>query len=378
MRFNLFKIPVTILPTFWVFLLVVCFQFFAYPQFLLLLLSVLCFSLLFHELGHALAARKFGKNPEITLEGFGGYAQYDSRGLSEEKQCIITLCGPLFTSLLIGISFFFLKNSLLNFYPFKLFCYTMMRLNIYWLIVNMAPLMPLDGGKITQYLLVRLFGFDRGRQIALILGNVTALVGGIYFLLTKTYLFAYLFFYYGWQNLQTLRAEYKRENPSQLVRFQGALDAIEKGDVAKGKALLEKLTQSKDDYFKVRASETLAHVLEKEGDPRLAYKTLLKVDPDKLKGGKWLLCKLAYEKGNYQWVEKFSREIYEIRPTFETALLNAKTFSRLKNPEYSAAWLHTALQFEEAKDFSREEILSDTAFQSTREHPAFQTAGDLS
>jgi Zn-dependent protease len=372
MSFKFLNIPVFIRPTFWLLLLIFSFDPHRTPLQMLLLAFVLSFSLLFHEYGHALAARKFGRDPEITLEDFGGYAAYDGRGLSENQHCIITLCGPLFTGLLIVIPYYLLANYISPFPVLNDFLYYTMRLNIYWLIVNLAPLSPLDGGKIAEYLLKKWLGVEKGYRFSLILGNITALVGGLYFLFFANYLFAYLFLFHGWRNFQIYKSTSSKQKPSAFSLYNQALEALDNKENEKAKSLLIKLSKSKDDYFKVRSVERLADLLERSGSSKEAYKMLSKIDPTKLNAGKWLLCKLAYSQGNYSLAETFSREIYDLRPTFETALLNAKTYAQLKNPTYSLGWLKTALQFEEAQTLSLSDLLADPAFALLRDHPETQ------
>ncbi len=159
-------------------------------------------SLLFHEYGHALTAQKFGRTPEITLEGFGGHASYDGRGLSDREHVLITLAGPLFTAVLIGISYYLLRCQIFAGSPVNIFLYYIMQLNMYWLLVNLAPLHPLDGGKISEYFFRKWVGSERGYRWNLMLGNITALFGICYFLLNNNFMFAYLFMFYGWGNLQ--------------------------------------------------------------------------------------------------------------------------------------------------------------------------------
>jgi Zn-dependent protease len=371
MVFRFLNIPVFIRPTYWLFLLFFCYD----PERAFWKMAALgfvfFFSLLFHEYGHALAAQKFGRSPEITLEAFGGYASYDSRGLSESRHFIITLCGPLFTGLLIAISHYLFKSQIFESYGMNYVLYYTRELNIYWLIVNMAPLSPLDGGKISEYLLGKWFG-AKGHRYSLLLGNLTAVAGALYFFVYGSHLFAFLFLFFGWQNFKIYKSGYVPEKPSAFNLYNHALSALENKNSEKARAIFEKLIKSEDEYIRILSLERLADLLNGEGKTKEAYKTLLKVEPEKLNAGKLLLCKLAYLNGNYALIEKFSRDIYISQPTFEIAMLNAKTFSQLKNSSYSVAWLKTAFQFDDYKNYSCEALLADPAFDSIRSEPQFQ------
>lgn len=372
MQFKFLNIPVNIGSTFWVFLLVFCFQSDLTAFQMLLLAFIVFFSLLVHEYGHALAAKKFRQNPEITLEGMGGFAAYEGKGVSEKEHFIITLCGPLFTALLIGISFMLLKNQVAKSYSFYYFLYWTKTLNTYWLIVNLAPLHPLDGGKITEYFLKKWLGAKKGYGLTLMLGNIAAVAGTIYFLLNGSYMFAYIFLFHGWKNFQHYKLEKRDRNPPSFVLYQQALRALSEKKTLEAKETFKKLIKSKDPYIKARAVEGLAETLLQEGKEKEAYKILLQADPATLTQGKWLLCKLAYNEKNYSLFNAFSKDAYEIKPTFETALLNAKAFSQLQDTFYGSGWLKTALQFPDASHTSLDEILDDPAFDPIRSSPEFQ------
>lgn len=371
MKFNLLNVPVTIQPTFWLFVLIFCFQAQIEPLKMVILAFVLLFSLLFHEFGHALAAQKFGCSPEITLENFGGYASYRNGGLTDAQELVITLCGPAFTALLIAVSSYLLKCQMIHVYEVNYFFFCTKKLNTYWLIVNLAPLSPLDGGKVAEYFLRKWFG-ERGRRYGLVLGTITAAMGTIYFFATESYMFAYLFLYYGWRNLQVYDREFPKRKSSDFCRYNEAMQARENGESEKAKAVLKQLSRSRDEYFKIRSLEGLAAILDQEGKVKEAYEAIAKVDFAKLTSGKWLLCKLAYSQGNYELIAKLSREIYEAHPTFETALLNAKTFAQLQNAEYAVGWLKTALQFDGVQLGAVEGILADPDLDPVRNHPEFR------
>lgn len=371
MNFRFLNIPINIQPTFWLFLLFFCYGPQRSPLQMLILALVLIVSLLFHEYGHALAAKKFERVPQITLEGFGGYASYDGRELPEKHHFLIILCGPLFTALLIGASYYLLEARVSEIGILNYFLYAMMKLNIYWLIVNLAPLSPLDGGKIAEYLLQKWVGSEKGYRWSLILGNITAITGAVYFLFYESYMFASLFLFYGWKNFQ-ISSEHVKQQPSDFSLYSQALQDLENGENEKARSIFKKLIKSKDNYIQILSLQSLADLLDREGKSKEAYALLLKVDPERLNTGKWLLCKLAYSEQNYTLVDRLSTEIYDIYPTFDTALLNAKTYSQLKHADYSVGWLNTAFQFEEAKNFAMDDLLADSAFDPIRSHPPFQ------
>lgn len=367
MKFRLFHIPVIVQPTFWPFLFFFCYSAHAEPMFMLLLAFVLILSLWFHEYGHAVAAVKYGKHPTITLEAFGGYVSYTSGGLDEKQQCLIVTAGPCFTALLMGASYYLLKSHLFASYWANCFCYCATKLNTYWLIVNLAPIFPLDGGQIARYLLRRYVGDEKGTILSLFLGMGAACIGAIYFLFHQELFFACLFLFYGAKAVQDCWAYPVRwRKASGLSLLSDALDLLANEKFSKAQKLFQRLIRSKDASIRTRALQGLAQALERQEKYADAYQLLITHDVSKIAEGKWLLCKLAYGQKNFRLVAQNAHEIYAMRPTFETALLNARAHAHLGEAALAEGWLHTALQFEEAKAVSREDILSDSAFAELR------------
>ena len=69
--------------------------------------AIVFVSILLHELGHALAARRFGARPSIKLHAFGGLT-YTGVHLSRLRQIVISLAGPFmgfaFGALIFAVS----------------------------------------------------------------------------------------------------------------------------------------------------------------------------------------------------------------------------------------------------------------------------------
>lgn len=123
---------------------------------------VLFFSVLFHELGHAAASKHYGfGTSQIVLHGMGGVA-ISRRGYTSPKQgMVIALAGPAVTFLLAagaavllfvyGMAFGSESLSSVPAYFLRL----MIGANIFWLIFNLLPIYPLDGGQTLMHFLRR-------------------------------------------------------------------------------------------------------------------------------------------------------------------------------------------------------------------------------
>lgn len=367
MQFRLFNIPVFVRSSFWIFLLLYTFYASSDPVKMILMAIIIGGSLLIHELGHAFAARKFGRDPEITIEAFGGYATYSSLGLDEKKQFAITFAGPLFTALLIVLPYYFLKNHFFVLYWPNYFSYHLMQMNIYWLLVNLAPLQPLDGGKMAGFLLRKCFG-ERGDYFSIHLGNVTALAGTAYFLFQGNYAFAMLFAFYGMKNFQSGQLQRLSRSPSNpFALLNKAIQLSAKEEFEEAHRIFKPLSRSKDDYIRNHAIESLAILLERQGNAKDAYALLLKGDIEKMRKGSELFLKLAYCEGHYETIIERANTCYQACPTLDVALLNAKAFAQTKHLQLARGWLHTARQFEEAQEIDWGNVLSDPGLAELRE-----------
>ena len=106
-RFSIFGIPVRVHPFFWVTLAIIGGALGANsPQDILRIAFFLLagfVSIMVHELGHALTARKFGAHSEIVLEAFGGYAAYSGVRMTRPQSFLITAAGPA-VQILLGVT----------------------------------------------------------------------------------------------------------------------------------------------------------------------------------------------------------------------------------------------------------------------------------
>lgn len=371
MHFRFLNIPVHIRSSFWLFLIFFCHLYIEPSYEKLIMGGVLIFSLLVHEYGHALTALLFGGRPAIVLEAFGGYAQYNAQGMSAKQQFLITLNGPLLESLLIVIPYYLLKMGTFEHMHYVNYTlYVMMRLNIMWCLLNLIPIAPLDGGFLVRYLLERKFG-ERGLRLSIIVGLISAAVAIPILFMQGFVFFGTLLLIFGVQNFQILQ-RIKSITGNPFSSYINGVEALKNNDLEKGKAILKKLLKSKDTAVKHSAIESVAKLHMSEGEEEKAYELLLNADPQFLKEGKCLLCKLAFERKNYALVGKYSREIYAIEATYEIAILNAKAFAHLDDPAMAGGWLETASQFGEEYAEKLQEDVQHGVFDLVRESEQFK------
>lgn len=151
--FHLFGIPVRISPWFW--LMTALLGWNALDDgFVFLAIWVWCVlvSILVHELGHVFMGQLFGTDGHIVLYGLGGLA-IDSNNLPNRwKRIAVSFAGPLAGFALFGLVWLGLYlaagRELLP--PIKAAVGDLLRINLFWGILNLAPIFPLDGGQISR------------------------------------------------------------------------------------------------------------------------------------------------------------------------------------------------------------------------------------
>ncbi len=136
-------------------------------------------SILVHEFGHALAYRRYRQKPAIVLWGLGGLT-YGEEVLAPKRSIIVSAAGPLTGLVLLGIPGWLAYNatSWTN-GDLKLFLYDVYWLNVVWSLVNLLPLLPLDGGHICESILEIVHGEPR-RQTARLISIPTGFLLGVY------------------------------------------------------------------------------------------------------------------------------------------------------------------------------------------------------
>lgn len=233
LRFSIAGIPVSVHPSFWL----IAILFGASGNLLLLPIWVLVVfvSLLIHELGHALAFRRHGQSSRILLYFAGGLtipeptywgSGYANVGLTANQQIFISLAGPgaglLFAALVLGIvallggSIFTIR--LLGFIPLPLnatvplggivvaaLISMLLWVNIFWGLINLMPVYPLDGGNVARNILVQTNPVDGVRKslwLSVIAGAILALVGLFFF---RSIFIGLLFALLAFQSYQALQ-----------------------------------------------------------------------------------------------------------------------------------------------------------------------------
>lgn len=208
LQFYLGRIPVRVHPGFWV---VGALGHWRPDDLRYTFLWILCLfvSILIHELGHALLMEAFGWAAEILLYHFGGLAfALHYPGRTPWRWIAVSLAGPCAGFAFIGAVFvaaMLLRGSPWLGDPYVGFVVeSLILINLFWGIVNLAPVMPLDGGQVCRSLLDWL----RVRNAESVAATIGLVVGGLIAFAFFSMHFTFggmLFLFLAMQNFATLQ-----------------------------------------------------------------------------------------------------------------------------------------------------------------------------
>ena len=184
LRFSALGVPVRVHPMFWLASIVFGIQ--LPPRLVVIWVGVVFISILIHELGHALTIRAFGWYPLILLYTFGGLAIYQPTHRDPRKELLISLAGPaaglLFGALIvlvlrathhevyfklggpIGLQWSF-AAGITNVYLRDGIDFVL-QVTIWWSLINLLPVYPLDGGQSCRQILLLIARSRRGDPLA--------------------------------------------------------------------------------------------------------------------------------------------------------------------------------------------------------------------
>jgi Zn-dependent protease len=160
---------------------------------------------LLHELGHALAAKRYNiRTRDIILFPIGGVARLERLPEEPRQELWVALAGPAVNVVIAAIVFLWLAFTN-TFQPVKeltvaggSFMERFMIANVFLVLFNLIPAFPMDGGRVLRALLASRMEYTRATQIAAGTGQAFALLFGAVGLFTNPMLiFVALFIWIG-------------------------------------------------------------------------------------------------------------------------------------------------------------------------------------
>jgi Zn-dependent protease len=209
-EFTLAGVPVKIQWMFFLIAVLFGLRYQNYPVLLAAWVAVMFLSILFHEMGHAFAYRRFGVSPSVVIHGFGGLTF--GRSLPVARDLFVSLAGPG-VGLAIGLPLLYVQRNvrISDFYVGEIVGMAIWT-NVGWALLNLLPLLPLDGGNATNAFLSLISRRDMTRPTRVI----SIITSGGLVLLALQYRFVYGAFLAGWYGFQNFQA---LQNGMDVSRF---------------------------------------------------------------------------------------------------------------------------------------------------------------
>lgn len=178
--FRLLGVPVAVRPSFWLVAALLGWGGVRSAGLLAAWIGIVFVSVLAHEFGHALLARRFGADVSITLTTFGGYTrwQMSGEGMTPGRRGLVAGAGSA-----VGIAFglaiwggFYVTRP---WGPVAADVASMLVwVNLGWGVLNWLPIRPLDGGHLVMATL-DIIAPRRADQIASVIFLVTSVGAAI-------------------------------------------------------------------------------------------------------------------------------------------------------------------------------------------------------
>lgn len=369
-------IPITIHPFFWLLAALIGWMNTLDVTGTIIWIFIILVSVIVHEFGHALTAKSFGQHAQIELVAMGGVTQRRGGGkLKMWQEFIIVLNGPLAGFALSFVAWWWQRKLIIS-HPDSVVTYIALvtfYVNLFWTVVNLMPVQPLDGGKLLSIFMEALLGL-RGKKIALFISVIFAAGMGIYFFAIQAYLAGSLFFlftfesYRGWKSSLALTEQDQNFILQHLIKeAEQDLTAGRKEDALHKFQRISEMAKAGVIYQS--ATERAAHLLAERGETRQAYDLVMSLGNKLSPEGVRLLHQLAYRNGDWHEAISLGGRVYQHFPDYDTAVINAMCHSILGQARPAIGWLRCAI----GKGMPNvHEVLAQKEFDAIRNDPLFR------
>jgi Zn-dependent protease/CBS domain-containing protein len=159
-------------------------------------------SVLLHEMGHALAARRYGiRTVEIVMFPIGGVARLE-RNPAPAEELWIALAGPFVNLVIFALLFGYFAwfNKVVpqfgSWVPGEAtWVQRVATVNLGLLLFNLIPAFPMDGGRVLRAILARFRSETEATRMAAAAGRLLAISMGLYGLLSAQFLLVFIAFF---------------------------------------------------------------------------------------------------------------------------------------------------------------------------------------
>lgn len=364
------NIPVAVNPTFWLLAGLIAWLSSNTVVGFVQWVAVVFISVLVHELGHALVAKWWGQTVSIELGTLGGLTTFHGPSLSRKKEFFVVLSGPLFGFLLCILSFYLYRWNLFG--PLSLSFLSMMTLaNLFWSILNLIPVHPLDGGKLMGIALEGIFG-QRGMRASYFLSGLFAILGSALFLVIGHLFAGALLLLCAFESFRSWKvARFYRTTASENV-----IEALEKAEFdwqhsqpERAISRLEEILQAEKPSEAVdRAREMLAGFFVASGQNQKAFSLLFPYKNSLSSRPLKLFQLVAYKLGNWQLALEAGKKAFLEEQDVSCAIMNAFSSAHLGNVTNALNWLAFV---KKSKLVDMKSILQANDFDGIRSQEAF-------
>lgn len=366
------KIPVRISPMFWITAAIIGWLSSWNLIGMIIWVVIIFVSILIHEYGHALMSRFFGQFPRIELVAFGGLTYPEGPRISSWREFLVVINGPLFTFGLYLIGTALLKIETVVQSPLAPALQAFRLINLFWLCVNLLPVLPLDGGQLLRIIMEAILGV-KGIKVALIVSMLLAATGGVIALFLGWFLIGAIFLLFAFQNMQSWKmvrsVSEADENQDFHKELLQAEEALIKGKQLEAIPILEHLrVSSKKGVLFIAATQYLARIKFEQKLFKETYDLLISIREDLSEDFAMLLHYVSFEIGDYKMVHDLAAECFRREPSLEVALRNAIACASLKEVDEVIGWLEASIR---GGLENLEQLIQEKVFENVKQDPKF-------
>lgn len=292
--------------------------------------AVVFVSVLVHELGHAVVGHLLGGEPEIRLEGFGGNTVARLRKHPGAlRRIALSVAGPLFGLLpgLLAVVFSAVQPADPE-SPSAWVVGVILYTSVAWTILNLLPMLPLDGGNILLAGVEGVRGKPSDRGVAWFSAGFAVLLSLAAWLRLHDLYLALFGLVFAYQNFVRARASAPSGPQAPQAPEPPRIDPLERADVERGTGEARRALLAKD----VEAALGAAAALE-EG-----------AGPFRQAAGLRLRAGIELSRGDNHSAAMLAGQSFTLWPSADAAVVAARANLRTGERERALNWLRRAVE----------------------------------